>query len=342
VGTPPVFFDERHAWDAQLRGEKVHIEGASFRGQPVWFFAEAPGPAPVSARPSWLPVSALGVFCIVGLGLAYRNLRLGRADREGARRIALLGALWYGGGNVLQEPRWVEWRLVHAGLGILLMFTVAGWSAYLALEPLVRRRWPDTLISWTRLLKGRPLDPLVGRHLLLGVLGGVAFTLLGQTSTFLTGPSRWPAAPWLLNGGWTAFGATIVDCGNGFLGSLLFLMLLALARQLLRNTALAVAVAIAVHLPASGSLSDPTAAAIEVVSMGLFAGLILRLGLLACVAANAVALFLGDVLMTTHLRAWYADSAVCGILATLAVAAWGFKAAVGGRPFFGDSRREAA
>jgi len=31
--------------------------------------------------------------------------------------------------------------------------------------------------------------------------------------------------------------------------------------------------------------------------------------------------FLNDVLMTTHLGAWYADSAVCGILATLALAA---------------------
>ena len=44
----------------------------------------------------------------------------------------------------------------------------------------------------------------------------------------------------------------------------------------------------------------------------------------------------------THLGAWYAASAISGILATLAVSAWGFYAALGGRPLFGDPGREAA
>jgi hypothetical protein len=45
--------------------------------------------------------------------------------------------------------------------------------------------------------------------------------------------------------------------------------------------------------------------------------------------------------MTTHLGAWYATSAVSGILATLALAVWGFYASLGGRPLFGDPGREA-
>jgi len=339
--TPPVFGDERHAWDFDVASGPIHAEAASWRGRPVWFQAPATG-APKGERPSGsnLPVLAL---IAVAMGLAYRHLRIGRGDRDGARRIALFGMACYACGNLLQEPRWVEWPLLWRGLGILLLTSVAGWSAYLALEPLVRRRWPDTLVSWTRLLRGRPLDPLVGRHLLFGVLGGVTLTLLDQAGrSVLASADPWPALPSLLKGGRFAFGATVVDCANGVMGPLFHLMVLALSRQLLRKTWAAVLVGIVVSWALSGSPSDPVVAAIGALSAGLFFGLLIRLGLLAGVAANAVTLFLGDVLMSTHLGAWYADSAVCGILATLAVAAWGFKAALGGRPLFSSAPGGAA
>jgi len=44
--------------------------------------------------------------------------------------------------------------------------------------------------------------------------------------------------------------------------------------------------------------------------------------------------------MTTHLGAWYANEAIAGILATLAVAAWGFYASLGGRSLFRGPRPE--
>lgn len=49
-----------------------------------------------------------------------------------------------------------------------------------------------------------------------------------------------------------------------------------------------------------------------------------------------------DLVAETHLGEWYATSAVSGILATLALATWGFHASLGSRPFFGDPDREAA
>ena len=54
--------------------------------------------------------------------------------------------------------------------------------------------------------------------------------------------------------------------------------------------------------------------------------------------AATVGNFLGPSLMTTHLGAWYADSAIAGILATLALAAWGFYASLGGQSLFGEPR----
>ena len=40
------------------------------------------------------------------------------------------------------------------------------WIFYMALEPWVRRKWPRTMISWTRYSSRGISDPLVGRDLL--------------------------------------------------------------------------------------------------------------------------------------------------------------------------------
>ena len=57
-------------------------------------------------------------------------------------------------------------------IGLFLgAFASSLWQAfllyvlYVALEPYVRRRWPDALVSWTRVLAGRFRDPLVGRDI---------------------------------------------------------------------------------------------------------------------------------------------------------------------------------
>ena len=52
------------------------------------------------------------------------------------------------------------------------------WVLYMAFEPYLRRRWPATLVSWSRVLLGRVRDPLVGRDLLVGLA-------LGSIGTFL-------------------------------------------------------------------------------------------------------------------------------------------------------------
>jgi hypothetical protein len=52
------------------------------------------------------------------------------------------------------------------------------WVVYLALEPWVRRYWPQALISWSRLLDGRFRDPMIGRDLLFAVPFGLAWALL--------------------------------------------------------------------------------------------------------------------------------------------------------------------
>src|SRR5438046_2160524 len=68
-------------------------------------------------------------------------------------------------------------------LAVAVLAAAFYWLAYLAVEPFLRRRWPEVLITWTRVLAGEFRDPLVGRDVLVGcaagpLLAGIAFIAL--------------------------------------------------------------------------------------------------------------------------------------------------------------------
>jgi hypothetical protein len=179
VATPPMAFDSRAAWIgtyAEGRPEQVHVEAAAWQGRPVYFDvagtwhpkSESTGPP----RPVLAVLAFLGV-CAVGGGalLAWRNLRLGRGDRKGARRIAAFVFLCFTSVWVLATVHvaslW-EIRLLFVGISEAGFSSGLVWLAYLAIEPYARRHWPDSLISWNRLLAGRLRDPLVASHVVAG------------------------------------------------------------------------------------------------------------------------------------------------------------------------------
>ena len=60
------------------------------------------------------------------------------------------------------------------------LIAVGAYMVYMALEPDVRRRWPQTLVSWSRVIAGRLSDPLVGRDLLVGTALGVLIQIVSQ------------------------------------------------------------------------------------------------------------------------------------------------------------------
>ena len=313
-------------------------------GLPVWFRArDRSAPADDSGK---VDMDYFGLFLILAVlllavVLARRHLRVGRVDRDGARRIAAFVAFGQLFPFFLRKPGTPD--VVYLFVTVASFFTIASWVFYLALEPLVRRRWPDTLVSWTRLLRGRLLDPLVGRDVLLGVLGGVGVTLVGQAGRLAQGAAaaRWPGGPGVLGGRWSFLAGPIGSLSFNLLECLFVLLVLALFRRLLRKTWIALAVTLALLIVPGhfGSLADLVS---RLLVWGLLWGLLIRPGLLAGVVAKSVRTLLGLTLMTTHLGAWYADQAIFGIVATLALAAWGFKGALGGRPLFGDPGREAA
>jgi hypothetical protein len=127
--------------------------------------------------------------------LARRNLRLGRGDRKGAFAVCTFVSGMFLADFLIRGHHVSTFSDEYGHLVTMLAFALHwaafAWILYVALEPYARRRWPHALIAWNRLLDGRLRDPLVGRDLLIGAVGGTAISVLGHLSNL-------PAAAWYL------------------------------------------------------------------------------------------------------------------------------------------------
>jgi serine/threonine protein kinase len=355
----PLFFcDTRVAWEGtypQRPDIPLRVEAAAHRGQPVAFFLVGPWTTPERMDPiarkgreqaGQIIVSGLIVALLVSGGLlAWHHIRSGRGDRIGAFRLATLIA-------ILNMAAWVlathhvadregEMELAARAAGEALLAAFILWVFYLALEPYVRRFWPHTIISWTRLLGGAVRDPLVGRDILAGAVWGTGLALLFCVSALLPewlgqgtaapvisyldallGPSRVLA----LLAVFPFFGIRLA------VGALLILLLL---KRLLRNERLA-AWALGILLTviqgleqSRGPLPLWLAIPLAVVIMSSFTVLLLRFGLLStAVGVTFVNGFLAMPL-TTDLRSWSSGPTVIVLIASGALVAFAFRASQG-------------
>ena len=93
-------------------------------------------------------------------------------------------------------PTQSEFGIFWIATGWGLIYGALVWLLYVALEPHVRRRWPSSLISWSRLLTGQLRDPVVGRDLLVGILAGVFLAVARSTVIIVPGwMGKVPAPP---------------------------------------------------------------------------------------------------------------------------------------------------
>jgi serine/threonine-protein kinase len=289
----------------------------------------------------------LALFLAVLMGavfLARRNLRLGRGDRRGAFRLAVfvLVILMLGWGITAHHlPTIYEFGLFVMGSSFALFFAALVWLLYIGLEPYVRRRWPNSIISWSRVLAGQFRDPLVGRDVLIGVAVGVGVRLWdillhfaeGWFGRLSPGPITTDLGPLL--GARGMIGELLLSIPLCFGIALAVFFLFFLLRLLLRKDWLAAAVFVlifaAIALPGKHPLVD---AVFIAVAFGTLIFILKRFGLFPLVAVFVTNWVLDDLIQTTHLSAWYAGSTFLGILFVLALALYGFRVSLAGRPVF--------
>ena len=365
LSPPAVFADRRAAWKGDLSSASpgpIRVESASYRGRPVSFEIVGPwrAPQPKPAEPD--PFRRFGMLVsvlfgrlatlIAALALARRNLRLGRSDLTGAWRLALLMSVvtlvgWVSGGwrsipgLSLRPPEGPD--LLTAALRAILSNAALAWCFYIAVEPLVRRRWPQRIVSWTRLLAGYGRDPMVGRDLLIGCLLGLGFSLAFAAEVL--------AADWM--GAWPRLRliqpATLlglpglarqlsVDVPLAAGETLSFVVTFLLLQMLFRRERWAVGALALIYLAGfTATSASPTlwmALLFAAVKTAFHLFVWLRFGLLADLVARLVYLLVLFYPLSPDFSAWYSGATLFVLLAVTGIAVYGFVTSTVGRPWF--------
>jgi len=360
VWVPKVPYDAIAGFSGPMPGggATLNVVAASFRGRIVSFDVVAPWseaardvPQPVAVRQKVANFLFLATVLVIGATASWfarRNVRLGRGDRRGAARIGIAVFLALAGFAVSLHPAAlgnpdpiatltpILWR--PAGVGAL------AWLVYLAFEPYFRRRYPDLLVSWSRLVAGRLGDPLVGRDLLGGLLLGCAFVLvlfvISLPPAFFASGGETPIYfdPMTLEGARSVAGSAAGRLVNTIMDTVMGVAIVLLGTLLLRRKALGVGL---LWLLLAAFFSGRENAVLEVPAAALCAGLIvvalLRFGVVGLAAINLTSEVLASVPLTVDLSAWYAPYGFFFVLIVLAVAAWAFWAARGGGSLIPDA-----
>lgn len=360
--SPPLASDETAAWAGEvewLPGETIRIEAAAYRGAPVFFRVVMPWMAPAS-RPAaaasltyGLTFGILLAGAVAAAGLvAYRNFGTGRADRRGATKLFIWvtvahTAAWV----VMGHHAWAfgrEWEQIQKNVGGNLFLAGTTWLLYLSLEPFVRRRSPETLISWSRITAGRPGDPRVGRDILVGLVVGAVFPLVEYagmwTGTRLRGGAELRPMnidPEFLTGARGLAGKVLDTVIHALLLVMVVLFVITMLRALLRRDWLAgVVFAVGMGLLFAQTTEDVRIfLPVIAFNMGLVYLLANRFGLVAFAAAlySDSLLRLGPV--AADPSSWVGGAEIFVSLVVAAIAVWAFRISLGGRPALGAARR---
>jgi serine/threonine-protein kinase len=286
------------------------------------------------------------VLAGIALFMALRNFRQNRGDTRGATRLAafsfcctILGWLWF----TNHTPTPAEFTSFLWGISSALFYAALFWTLYMALEPHIRKRWPHSMVGWTRLLAGSVRDPLVGAHLLIGIAFGVAYTLLFWLGSFLQfAGTMWTVVlnsvvgvPQMLG----VFVSTLVSSTAIALGAFFFFFIL---RALLRRQWLA-AVVFTLVFTAVGAAGSPVVGdagsplirgSVSAVQYGLATFILVRFGVLPMVVGVFVSSVLPSFPLTTDFSTWYAGSTIFVLAIVLGLTAFALHSAIGGRRVF--------
>ncbi|MFZ0731711.1 MAG: serine/threonine-protein kinase [Candidatus Sulfotelmatobacter sp.] len=347
--------DNRMAWTGVWPGttRPLRLEAASFRGKPVFF--ELIGDWTKAQRMVSTEKKSLGdkvgriigiILLLGGLAaaafLARRNYRRGRGDRQGALRLAIVMFLLQMGLFVCQchfSDVGDTVGLTIIGMSTALFLSGAVWLLYMAIEPWVRRVWPKTIISWTRLLAGSHRDPVVGRDILLGVALGLVWILVFQVRYIFMahlGASPGLGGTEMMMGGRAALGAWLKQWPLSIQTTLIFFLLLLGLKALLRKQWIAALVFIAIFALPRGLASDHVwidlPAFVLVYAIAVL--IVIRFGLVPLVIAIFTINMLANVPFSSDFSAWYMTTSVLALISVAAIAGWGFYHSLGGQPLW--------
>ncbi len=347
--------DARMAWTGTWPGttRPLRIEAAAFHGKPVFFsligdwtklnrmtIAEKKSLGEQISK--IIGLLSLGSLLAGAIFLARRNYRQGRGDRKGALRLAsvifaLEMALFLCRTHFGSAGDAIGLLVIAVSTGLFVSSVT--WLLYLAVEPWVRRHWPQTIISWSRLLTGQVRDPLVGRDILFGVFLGVIWILIFQIRyipMMHMGASPGLSSTEILMGGRHAMGAWLQQWPQSIQGTLAFFFLLFGLKVLLRKEWIAAIVFVAIFAVPRSLTSTYTSVELpaQILVYAIAVLIVLRFGLVPLACAIFTVNLMANVPFSADLSSWYMTTSILALLSVVVLAGWGFYHSLGGQPLW--------
>jgi hypothetical protein len=279
------------------------------------------------------------LLTVMAIPWAWLNYRAGRSDRQGAMRLAILIVViqfvaWLLRAEHVSDLSTELLNICLAGLQVVGVAALLG-VFYLALEPLARRYWPDMLITWNRALSLRIRDPILGQHVVVGVCIGCFWVLLVASEREVVSWLSWDVRHSLLAetiannllGGRIALAGYLSALTYALFRGLLFVLLLAVIRALVRRPLLAAVIAgliIAPMVVPRGAHVYTSWLAFGVGGVAVGVWVMIRYGLVTLTVALYVAFVLNTSPITFHPQSWYSDQSLQVLAIVTALAAYGF------------------
>jgi serine/threonine-protein kinase len=356
--TPPFYADERKAWEGAHVDHAeipIRIEGAAVHGKPVYFNIIAPWDKPLRqterASPGASGIILVSVFfslLLAALTVARYNLKAERGDRKGAFKLALFVF------SVIALARLIdnhhvpelggELYIFFQSVSLPLFIAVLTWIFYIALEPFLRRRWSELLISWNRLMAGDFRDPLVGRDVLIGGLLGLCQAAASYLTVLVQQWSGVAVAP-LIGGNtdeaFSGVGGIAVHFLHIFaepifgaivLSFLLLLLLVVLRKKWLAASAMWLLIVIlGIDLESSHHWILWLDLLLTAIIITLAAA---RFGLLALYSLFLFSIVSSTFPITSDFSSWYAGSTLFAFVVIMSLTIYGFYTSLAGQKIF--------
>ncbi len=354
--TPLVAFDFRKAWKgstAGLPGVEVRVEVASLAGRVAALKVIFPWTKP-DREPGKSAVGAavVGPLMLVGLSItavlfglifAVRNLRQNRADRKGAFRLALVAGMlavfgWLGSAHHVSDIS-REYGLLENAIGDAVFTGFLMWLLYLALEPTVRARWPQALVTWNRLIAGRFGDAQLGAHVLIGAVIGLGLRIFLESLGWID--YRHDGVPLgnSLDGsegvlGWIGVNATTLQ-GALQSGFVVFFTIFGFRALWKNDYAAAFSTAILFGAIANGGLwnnSNPLVEGLLLLTIfAVLAFILIRVGMVSSVATLFFINTPGRINIGPGLGGWYTPYGLATMALLIAIGIYSFWRSIGAR-----------
>ena len=340
--------------DAMAHGGRI----AAFDVRYPWTSATVSTTA--SPSPPML-ATVLGLLLIAATALSARyNVQRGRSDVRGAYRLAIgfgaiVLAIWALTTDTDAAASFAD--LQSRALPYAAFAGLMSGLVYLGIEPWIRRYWPETMITWSRVLSGRWADPVVGRDVLVAIAWGLGCTLtmrlIGVLIMRLGDPPEPPTMIYSPMGLGVAkllsvpvlVADLLAHVAQGYASATAYFLGLFLFRAVLHRGWLAAMACFgfsttmtAAYLmsPASGyafgSMNPVVLLALLTIAGVISLIVSLRHGIFAAVMFTIVAMLTDGFLLTPHFGAWYGRSTLVGLVIVGALTVWALRTSLAGRP----------